>query len=236
MDLEALCCRCVICKLLGGGAAVGESGRVANLGGGRQTLRSFLPDLHRRLVRSPRIMFTTTTSQVFRRVLNTSSTRIVPAALKPRPVLLRAPAPPHLALARSFHASLPKRHGGLKRPEPGTGLKVTFKDSKDNVIRTVECNEGDDLLSVAHEYDIDLEGESVGADEAGWPSTAHRDDHYIMLITAIAHTGACERSCSCSTCHVILTDPEVYDRLLEDQDMSDDEADMLDLAFGLTET
>ena len=44
--------------------------------------------------------------------------------------------------------------------------------------------------------------------------------------------GACGGSCACSTCHVIV-DPEYYDILPEP---SDDENDMLDLAWGLTET
>ncbi|KAG5355076.1 Adrenodoxin-like protein [Yarrowia sp. B02] len=44
--------------------------------------------------------------------------------------------------------------------------------------------------------------------------------------------GACGGSCACSTCHVIV-DPEYYDRL---EEPDDDENDMLDLAFGLTET
>lgn len=44
--------------------------------------------------------------------------------------------------------------------------------------------------------------------------------------------GACGGSCACSTCHVIV-DPEYYDRIPEPDD---DENDMLDLAFGLTET
>ncbi|KXS11905.1 hypothetical protein M427DRAFT_416236 [Gonapodya prolifera JEL478] len=44
--------------------------------------------------------------------------------------------------------------------------------------------------------------------------------------------GACEGSCACSTCHVILT-PEYFDAL---EEPSDEENDMLDLAFGLTET
>ena len=37
-------------------------------------------------------------------------------------------------------------------------IKVHFKDSKGNLLKTIEANEGDDLLSLAHEYDIDLEG------------------------------------------------------------------------------
>lgn len=44
--------------------------------------------------------------------------------------------------------------------------------------------------------------------------------------------GACGGSCACSTCHIIV-DPEYYDKIPEPDD---DENDMLDLAFGLTET
>lgn len=57
-----------------------------------------------------------------------------------------------------------------------------------------------------------------------------------LLDIAQAHNlemeGACGGSCACSTCHVIV-DPEFYDLIPEP---SDDENDMLDLAFGLTET
>ena len=44
--------------------------------------------------------------------------------------------------------------------------------------------------------------------------------------------GACEGSLACSTCHVIV-DPAWYPRLAEP---TEDEEDMLDLAFGLTRT
>lgn len=57
-----------------------------------------------------------------------------------------------------------------------------------------------------------------------------------ILDIAQAHNldmeGACGGSCACSTCHVIV-DPEFYDEIAEPDD---DENDMLDLAFGLTET
>lgn len=102
---------------------------------------------------------------------------------------------------RSFHTSAVFQHSGINRPPPGTGIKVYFKDSKGNLLKTVEANEGDDILAMAHEYDIDLEG-------------------------------ACEGSVACSTCHVILP-PEYYDLLPEPED---DENDMLDMAFGLTDT
>ncbi|WCJ42849.1 MITOCHONDRIAL FERREDOXIN 2 [Euphorbia peplus] len=45
--------------------------------------------------------------------------------------------------------------------------------------------------------------------------------------------GACEGSLACSTCHVIVMDMEYYNKL---EDPTDEENDMLDLAFGLTET
>jgi 2Fe-2S ferredoxin len=44
--------------------------------------------------------------------------------------------------------------------------------------------------------------------------------------------GACEGSLACSTCHVVV-DKNFYDML---KDPSEDEEDMLDLAFGLTPT
>lgn len=59
-----------------------------------------------------------------------------------------------------------------------------------------------------------------------------------LSVLEIAHKndidleGACEGSLACSTCHVVV-DPEYYDMLHE---ASEDEEDMLDLAFGLTHT
>jgi ferredoxin, 2Fe-2S len=44
--------------------------------------------------------------------------------------------------------------------------------------------------------------------------------------------GACEGSLACSTCHVVV-DPSWYESL---DTASEDEEDMLDLAFGLTQT
>jgi ferredoxin, 2Fe-2S len=59
-----------------------------------------------------------------------------------------------------------------------------------------------------------------------------------LSVLEIAHKhgvdieGACEGSLACSTCHVIV-DPQWYPVL---KDASEDEEDMLDLAFGLTKT
>jgi ferredoxin, 2Fe-2S len=59
-----------------------------------------------------------------------------------------------------------------------------------------------------------------------------------LSVLEIAHKhgidieGACEGSLACSTCHVIV-DTEWFELL---KDASEDEEDMLDLAFGLTKT
>ena len=59
-----------------------------------------------------------------------------------------------------------------------------------------------------------------------------------LSVLEIAHKndvdieGACEGSLACSTCHVIV-DTDWYELL---KDASEDEEDMLDLAFGLTAT
>ncbi|TVY29099.1 Adrenodoxin-like protein, mitochondrial [Lachnellula hyalina] len=70
------------------------------------------------------------------------------------------------------------------------------------------------------------------------------DEHKIavskgdnLLTIAQAHDiemeGACEGSCACSTCHIIVESEDAFDKIPE---ATDDENDMLDLAFGLTET
>ena len=59
-----------------------------------------------------------------------------------------------------------------------------------------------------------------------------------LSVMEIAHRhevdieGACDGSMACSTCHVIV-DPTWWAKL---EEPSEDEEDMLDLAFGLTET
>ncbi|KAK0222143.1 2Fe-2S ferredoxin-type domain-containing protein [Armillaria fumosa] len=102
---------------------------------------------------------------------------------------------------RGFHRSIHTEGLTDQNPERARSIVIDFKDSKGTLIKTVEANEGDDILSIAHEYDIDLEG-------------------------------ACEGSIACSTCHVIL-EQEVFDQL---EEPGDDENDMLDMAFGLTDT
>ncbi len=54
----------------------------------------------------------------------------------------------------------------------------------------------------------------------------------VAHLNGVDMEGACEGSMACSTCHVIV-DPNWFDRL---ERASEEEEDMLDLAFGLTRT
>lgn len=127
-----------------------------------------------------------------RNSIELTSTRlsVKPSSLIPKPVF-----------CRSFHNTLSNRHGGKGRPPPGTGIKIFVKNSKGELIKEVEGNEGDDLVDLSWEWDLGIEA-------------------------------ACEKSVACSTCHCIF-EPDVYNQLPEP---SEDEEDMLDLAFGLTDT
>lgn len=102
---------------------------------------------------------------------------------------------------RPFSATATTYHGHWSPPKPGEEVYVTFVEKDGNPVK-LAVNVGDDLLSIAQEHDIEMEG-------------------------------ACEGSCSCSTCHVIVQDEEMFDKM---EEAGDDENDMLDIAFGLTET
>ncbi|GLC62907.1 hypothetical protein PLESTB_001958000 [Pleodorina starrii] len=87
-------------------------------------------------------------------------------------------------------------------PDEGQGtVQITYID-KEGKEHTVAAPIGKNLLEVAHDNEIDLEG-------------------------------ACEGSLACSTCHLIFEDDEFYKKVPE---ATEDELDMLDLAFGLTDT
>ena len=97
-----------------------------------------------------------------------------------------------LSAARRGHRG--GHHGG------GDTVSITFVD-RDGDEETVEAQIGCNLLEIAHDNDVELEG-------------------------------ACEGSLACSTCHLVLEE-ELFESLPE---ASEDEDDMLDLAYGLTET
>lgn len=101
---------------------------------------------------------------------------------------------------RLFHQSVPAFHGKMAIDPTKPVVKFSFIDKDGNEF-PVESNPGENLLTVAHAFDVDLEG-------------------------------ACEASLACSTCHVILPE-DIYEAMA---DPTEEENDMLDLAFGLTET
>ena len=80
--------------------------------------------------------------------------------------------------------------------------KVSFYFvNKDNSKTLVQAEVGKNLLEIAHQNEIELEG-------------------------------ACEASLACSTCHVILPE-SIFKKLPEPEP---EEEDLLDLAYGLTDT
>ena len=103
-------------------------------------------------------------------------------------------------ISRGFHQYNRLQHNALKIPIPGEELTVNYI-TKEGKTRSFKVSAGDNLLDIAQEYDIEMEG-------------------------------ACGGSCACSTCHVIVENA-YYDKLAPP---TDEEDDMLDLAFGLTET
>ncbi|KAK2040608.1 2Fe-2S iron-sulfur cluster binding domain-containing protein [Colletotrichum somersetense] len=134
------------------------------------------------------------------RPLQRRSRNIRNATAPKRPAQL-VPGPIQWPSARSFSVSAAKPHNHLTPPKPGEELWVTFVDKDGDEHKIAVC-EGDNLLDIAQDNDLEMEG-------------------------------ACGGSCACSTCHVIVADEEYYDKMPEPED---DENDMLDLAFGLTET
>ena len=95
------------------------------------------------------------------------------------------------------------RHGHDHIEENAADVNITFL-LKDGAELNIVGREGQNLLRLAQQHDIPVEG-------------------------------ACEGVCGCSTCHVVLDDDE-YDMVEDLIPLTDDEEDMLDLAFGLTLT
>jgi ferredoxin-2, mitochondrial len=123
-------------------------------------------------------------------------------------VHLRQQRCPPTSHRRAFTTTPSRPHNDLVPPKPGEERRITFID-KTGASHTFEVADGSNLLDIAQAHDLEMEG-------------------------------ACGGSCACSTCHVIVEGggegvdaEEIYDRM---EEPSDDENDMLDLAFGLTET
>ncbi|CAL9029287.1 unnamed protein product [Prunus brigantina] len=116
-------------------------------------------------------------------------------------------------------------------------ISVTFVDKDGDEIH-IKVPTGMSMLEAAHENDIDLEGKigkylfvALDCTLGDLPSLSP------VLLRAYffkwIRLRACEGSIACSTCHVIVMDMDYYNKL---EDPTDEENDMLDLAFGLTES
>jgi ferredoxin len=106
-------------------------------------------------------------------------------------------------------------------------LTVNFVTPDDGTI-TVQCHEGQSILDIAHEHEVELEGTFLFF----CAIQLCLDTICLETHLTVSTKGACEGSLACSTCHVVVQ-PEYYSKLHEP---SDEENDMLDLAFGLTDT
>jgi ferredoxin len=140
-------------------------------------------------------------------------------------------------------------------------INVSFLQP-DGTTKTVPAKVGETLLQTAHNHDIELEGACEGKHVRGnslrivhvyiyvhlrilylWPCIDTRKRMYMSSNSPLARSFSCPYLfpfflyvptgvCACSTCHVILPD-DVFSSLPE---ASEDEEDMLDMAFGLTDT
>jgi ferredoxin len=104
-------------------------------------------------------------------------------------------------------------HGGPKVEANAPTVPITFINPHPATARLNGGNADDDKLVVDARV-----GETL-------LQVAQRND--------IDLEGACEGVCACSTCHVVFEDEAVFDSLPEE---SEDEEDMLDMAFALTAT
>ncbi|GMF10609.1 unnamed protein product [Phytophthora lilii] len=121
--------------------------------------------------------------------------RLTPALRRAASMATRRPSPqlPPAFAQRAWPAGQP---AGRRFSQ----VTFTFVDGEGERT-TVTADEGQTLLDVAHENDVELEG-------------------------------ACGGELACSTCHLVF-EKRIFDELPE---ISEEEEDMLDLAWGLTDT
>ena len=105
-------------------------------------------------------------------------------------------------------------------------VPITYIEA-DGTEKEVQAQVGQNLLDVAHDNNIELEGKRHCPQFLSWTRFGYQA-HFLLIFV----TGACGGELACSTCHLIF-EKSVYDTLPEKKD---DEDDMLDLAFEVTET
>ncbi|KAJ9500028.1 mitochondrial matrix iron-sulfur protein [Exophiala xenobiotica] len=119
----------------------------------------------------------------------------------------------------------------------GVSRRVRRAGTATSTLRNQEKSRIADILRKCSQADVEDRLHVTFIDKDGDKHTFEvaKGDNLLDIAQAndIEMEGACGGSCACSTCHVIVESDEMYDKIPE---ASDDENDMLDLAFGLTET
>lgn len=122
-------------------------------------------------------------------------------------------------------------------------VKLTFIEEGRPI--EVDAPIGKSVLDVSLDNDIDIEGERrvwgvpcvmlLGPREPALPLlTQHPLTSSLVSVDVSSFiTGACGGELACSTCHVVVKDKAYFDKLPK---KTEEEEDMLDLAWGVTET
>lgn len=147
-----------------------------------------------------------------------------------------APSSASRALKCYVQSTQGNRFTAIRKLSSKETVTITYCDP-DGTEHPVEAEIGKHLLDVAHDNNIELEGKFCLFSSRPI-SIAQRKLHLnrIFLMQRRNNwmyiTGACGGELACSTCHLVF-EQEVYDTL---PPKTDEEEDMLDLAFELTET
>ncbi|CAK0761288.1 Adrenodoxin-like protein 1, mitochondrial [Coccomyxa viridis] len=120
--------------------------------------------------------------------------------------------------------------------------RATLRDSSASAVHALTCRQASQYHCSSSLSSSDTSGEeTISAtfhdEKDGSTKTVQVPVGQSLMEAAHANDidleGACEGSLACSTCHVVIEDPALYEKL---EEPTDDENDMLDLAYGLTET
>ena len=168
-------------------------------------------------------------ASIFRRPLSTLSPvavrrlRQIPTLRRLATTMSAAAAP--VDVLRRF-SSTTGDDGGVVAKQT---TKITYIDPSGEE-HTVEAGIGKNLMDVAHDNNIELEGN--GPPDKNIVALIITLPHLFFLLNPSTDEGACGGELACSTCHLVF-EKEIYDTL---PPKTDEEEDMLDLAFELTET
>ncbi|XP_006833872.1 PREDICTED: adrenodoxin, mitochondrial [Chrysochloris asiatica] len=130
-----------------------------------------------------------------------------------------------LAVPRAGVGELPGSRGPGRSAEPGLGRGGGAASSRPLSVSAQVRSSSDDKVTV---HFVNRDGETL-------TSKGKVGDSLLDVVVEnnldIDGFGACEGTLACSTCHLIFED-HIYEKL---DTVTDEENDMLDLAYGLTD-